>query len=865
MQIKIAVIWECAPGKGDILVKNGRIENNDFDLQSGNPYRLETAIDAENMEPGAHPTLVSVKTETNAFTFFLRDVSMDFPVFIPAYGVAVTLVDDVRTYQQIERAIRNLGLQTRLQQIEAEPEETWDNASLNTRELFHSVWMGISRDVRVFETGLRGPMVYTDWVWPRWHGRGYFWPESDYTSCRYGYLAGRGWNCTERVERWLDEGTLPILHTSRIDDDVRYEHISFTTLENTPLTQAGIRGTHYLVADGLAACCALNEDQMKIFEELKTSELERDEETIFCCRIVATNTASAPKYAFFKTVYPHLGWGDVLAHDFDRENGFGVIKDSDLVFGVSKSNGKPMKQQEIAVLLQPGESVVYEFILPHQPITLDRAKKLAQKDIAELQVDCRAFWLTKLSSAAQISVPEKRIDDMLKAGLLHLDLTTFGLEPDGILTVANGMYGSLAQETWLNIAFYDSLGLHDQARRSIDFFLSKQDETGFIQNFITYIGDPGCVLYSIGEHYRYTHDDEWAEQIARKVKRTCDFIVASRVKNKREELRGLGYGMLDGQVADPPDHEKIYMLNAYAYAGLARTAELLINVDPKYASYIAKEAEDFRNDIRESFFESFAKGPVVPLGDGSWCPTVSPWVGPSGPKCLFEDGQNWWTHGSISARDDVIGPLHAVSEEVVGPHENMASFMLNYHTDLLFSRNVCGSQPYLSRHQYIHLLRGEVKPFIKAYYNTFAALADRSIYSFWEHFYHESPHKTHEEAEFLMQTRYMLYMEDGDTLHILRGVPRNWFENGKTIEFQNVASYFGKLSVSVVSNLNTGVIEAEITCDSERKPNNVVVRLPHPIGMKAVQVTGGKYNPENETILIESFSGHVEVKACFIS
>ena len=30
--------------------------------------------------------------------------------------------------------------------------------------------------------------------------------------------------------------------------------------------------------------------------------------------------------------------------------------------------------------------------------------------------------------------------------------------------------------------------------------------------------------------------------------------------------------------------------------------------------------------------------------------------------------------------------------------------------------------------------------------------------------------KTHEEAEFLMQTRWMLYMEEGETLKLLRGV-----------------------------------------------------------------------------------------------
>jgi hypothetical protein len=51
-----------------------------------------------------------------------------------------------------------------------------------------------------------------------------------------------------------------------------------------------------------------------------------------------------------------------------------------------------------------------------------------------------------------------------------------------------------------------------------------------------------------------------------------------------------------------------------------------------------------------------------------------------------------------------------------------------------------------------------VKPFLKTYYNPFSALADRETYTFWEHLYKVSVHKTHEEAWFLMETRWMLYL-----------------------------------------------------------------------------------------------------------
>ena len=121
--------------------------------------------------------------------------------------------------------------------------------------------------------------------------------------------------------------------------------------------------------------------------------------------------------------------------------------------------------------------------------------------------------------------------------------------------------------------------------------------------------------------------------------------------------------------------------------------------------------------------------------------------------------------------------------------------MLKYHSELFFQNNSTFSQPYYSRHNWVQLKRNLVKPFLKTYYNTFSALSDRDTYTFWEHFYHVSPHKTHEEAWFLMETRWMLYIEEGKTLNLLSGIPRKWMEEGKSIELKNAASYFGLFSL----------------------------------------------------------------------
>jgi len=409
----------------------------------------------------------------------------------------------------------------------------------------------------------------------------------------------------------------------------------------------------------------------------------------------------------------------------------------------------------------------------------------------------------------------------------------------------------------------DSMGWHKVARRAAMYFLDKQHEDGFIQNFGQYTLETGAALWTLGEHYRLTRDESWVKQIQPKLVKACEYMLQWRQRNMREELRGKGYGLLDGKTADPEDPFHSFMLNGYAYLGMSRAAEMLEKADPSAARRWRGEAESFKRDIRECFADTMARSPVIPLADGTWCPTVPPWPEYRGPLALYADGGKYFTHGAMVSRDSLLGPLYLVFTEVIGPEEPAAAFMLNFHNDLMTQRNAAFSQPYYSRHPVVHLWRGEVKPFLKAHYNTVAALADRQTYTFWEHFFHASPHKTHEEAWFLMHTRWMLWMEQGDTLRLLSAVPRSYLEDGKHVEIRNGSSYFGPFSLRVDSELRQRRIRATVECAGDRAPRHVILRLPHPLGVRAKQALGGRYDPATESIHIEPFNGRAGVVLTF--
>ena len=869
----IAVIWQNTQPKGTIEVVNGqliklkivtgkgRITGNSFEFKTKGNTRLEATLANVQNNPGSDATRVTIRTEQNPFAFFLRDVNSAYPIYMPIYHAAVIPAEDLRSFGEIETALNSRNLKTKLKQLADEPEESFESAAFQTRNQSCPTWLGLSRDMRIFQLSdnRTNPASEMNLITPRNSSSPVKLPELENRAAEYGYMVGRGQGVAVSTTRRLEEGVLPILHTTLIDEDIEYRSTVFVSPEKSPLiAQSGI-GTNFLVADQFSGGHMLTKKQEELVNPMVEAEKNKLESTVLYYRSEAANKSAVPRYAWFKTVRPGAGWWMKTPYSFEKETGFSTFA-SGKVFGISKLNGLPMADEEIAILIQPGEKAVFEFYLPHTPLSKERAQELSRQSFDLRFNECREFWKTKLAKAAQISVPEPRINEMIQAGLLHLDMVTYGNDPSGTLAPCIGVYSPIGTESSPIIQFYISMGLHDIARRSLTFFLDKQHDDGMIQNFGGYMVETGAALWSMGEYFRYTKDKEWVKAIEPKLLKACNFLIKWREDNKKVELKGKGYGMIAGKVADPEDPFHQYMLNGYAYLGLSRVAEMLKVIDPEQSKRLYGEAAEWKIDIRTSLMNSISNSPVVPLGDGSWCPTVPPWTEASGPRALHLIPETFVSHGTVTAPDVLLGPLYLVFCEVLAPDEQISAMMLDYHSELYYQHNAAFSQPYYSRHNWVQLKLGLVKPFLKTYYNTFSALADRETYTFWEHLFQVSPHKTHEEGWFLMETRWMLYLEEGQTLKLLPGIPRKWLEDGKQIKLKNVASYFGSISLEVTSNLKSGSIEASITCNSDSKPHEVIIRLPHPEGKKGVKVTGGTYDPATETVTVPDFNGNANVK-----
>jgi hypothetical protein len=861
----VRILWKSGGHDGSLEIVGGRLEQlatcmgtgtakgDKFKFDQDGAAGLEARVGAARLLPGPGGARVIVRDLTNSFCFFLRDVRSEYPIYIPEYAVVVTVAEDPRDYLAIERALRQRHQTTLLDRFEDEAEENWQSAASHTRQIRLPIWMGVSRDTRLFELDTQNNQLLTDQL------------KTDRISARFfgddarglPFMLGKGVNAAETMTRHLDEGCLPILHGVRNQEGIEYTLLAFVSLESSPLTMEHVRGTHFLVSDyqcGGNSRDALTPEQLKLAQELLPGETSPDlEQTVLYFRARARNTTAAPHYAYFLAPDPNI--------PLDAHRGFFLKEEH--VAAIATLNGRPLPNLELSVLLFPGEEATLECRLPHSALSVGRAERLAVKDFDLVLDQCRRFWKQKLGEGTQIQVPDPQINNMLRAGLLHLDLVCFGREPAGPVAAATG-YAPIGTESAPIIQFLDSMGRHELAGRALVYFLEKQHADGFMQNYKGYQAEVGPVLWSIGEHWRLTRDQQWARSVVPRVLKSCAYLLQRRQAGKASP-HARGYGMIRGKVGDPEDPFQSFMLNGYACLGLSRIAEMLQEIDPSQAGALEREAQAFRQDIRESLFAALSEAPAVPLGDGSWAPCPGPWVDQAGALILYSapEQRHYFTHGSLLVRDSLVGPIYLPFTEVLSCQEPAARWLAQLHSEMYGVRNVVPTQPYYSRHPWLQLKLGYVRSFLKAYYNAATSAFDRETFTVKEHAYGGTVHKTHEEAWFLMQTRWMLWMEEGKELQLLAGVPRAWLKNGQEIRIDNAATYFGPLSLHVDSRVSQGLITAEIKCDGTRAPKAVVLRLPHPDGQRAISATGGRYEPQTETIRVEPFSGEARVELRF--
>lgn len=821
---RIFIAWKLGSDrgrKGAFLVRNGSLtevtvhqgeavtDGNRVEMRSCVPVCLELGLELSDAPYGAAAPVVQWVANEESFAFLPMALPEQGCIQVPDFGVVIG-----RSLQAVEAADAGSCTYDEALKRGGFPkgrEIGWDAwAARNNRSADVPTVLGLSRDQRMFIIDPTGYKITAS---------------IDLIKPTVSYIFARSSTPERRCMRSLEDGYLPILHSRENSGDIVIEDTLFATFIDRPLTLENLAGTPFKVAHLGSSHCTFPPGMKETAEEEAATNVPQGELVLFM-RTRLTNRSDihlvTPQHLPTAMLVNSPQPNPQKMQPLDKN---GVCWLHGLPLSMHRVNGMPPASLQPSLLLAPGASMTIDSILSHRSEGLSEEVQKRGMDLSwEAKLaETKTFWHDKLRPAASVSLPESRLADFWKAGLLHLDLITLGKAKEGPLLAKVGIYAAIGSESIPIIEFYDSVGLHDLARRSLDAFFELQQNDGRINLFSHYDIETAGVLFMAGRHFAYTHNKEWVANRVKPIKLAADYVLGMR---QLESSEAFNYGLLVGTCADPVEMRTTFMLSAYGAAGVLAVAEMLEAISDSEASKYREVADEFVAVYRKAFVRSFEGGPLVPTAQGRWVPTCAPTIEGIGLEMMGLKGESAFTHRTYAAFDALLGPLYGVFSGVIKPEEKEAQWLLEVNHAQLNRACITESQPYYGRHPEVHLMRGEREAFLNAFYSGLTSLADRDTFSFWEHLYQVSIHKTHEEAWALMQLRRMLWLERGRELRLLPGISEEWLDPGKSIEVKGGGSYFGKISFRVERAPEANNINLRWEADFHTSPESVCLYLP---------------------------------------
>jgi len=814
-------------------------------------------------------TVVTVRTRTGGFSFSPAEVVREGSIFLPDLGVLVTTTQEASEYGAAVSSWttpKERDLYSRIFQM---PEQTLRRAWNDMPEKGHHYivlgWEGARERFGVEANG--DVFAYKQWL-KRVPGKDT--PRALWGGNRITFRFRRfGLPPSEPTERYIEDGYLPIIHTTWRKGDIKWEQTAFVM----PL-------------DGIAA----------------PGEIHGDDTMVLLMRIAAKNTGNVPNRAgFMISIVTDEGQEPLTLDDGfiyagpDDSSPLRMFVDA----GPKSTLTEKGKRISLDILLDPGKSESVYVKIPYIALSSgDELERLRSLDIENEQSRVARYWQERIDEGTQITTPEQMINSFYRAHTAHLLINTEReVGSDRYMArVGSFSYGVYSNESCMMISDLDRRGYHDVAERALETFLHYQGTVPLPGDFSTQEGvfygaggyeaggynqHHGWVLWCLGEHYWYTRDATWLQRAAPKIVKGCDWISSERRRtmNMPDPIRSIEHGLLPpGRLEDIGDYRCWLSTNAYSYWGMENAARALADIGHQDAQRLLDEARAYREDIRRAFREAMVRSPVVRLRDGSYIPHMPPDVHRRGRSF------GWIT-------ETLEGAIHMIRCGVLDPHDRESTWIIKDFEDNLylseqygytlddfdrywFSRGGFSMQPNLLCNPIPYLMRDEIKHFLRAYFNAFAVGFFPDTCMMTEHplpnigDWTGDHYKSSDESQSTYWLRLMFVMERGNDLYLGMGIPRYWLEHGQELSIERAQTYFGTMSFTIRSHAATGTISMTLDPPTRNTPDHIYVRFRHPDEkpIKAVTVNGkphSKFDRERELILVPPSTERTEIVALY--
>lgn len=228
----------------------------------------------------------------------------------------------------------------------------------------------------------------------------------------------------------------------------------------------------------------------------------------------------------------------------DREEPGPIIASEEFV-----TRRAPVCMVRYDIMLPAGGTQEIHLKMPYYPIPLDSpdVKALREASFDDYLRRTRHWWRNYLAQGAQIELPEQKVVDAWRAGLVYDSIARDKVGDDYIAKVNEFQYDAFwVRDGAYIVASFDFYGRHDWAAQSLDFFLKHQQPDGIMYQPPQLDGF-GQSLWAMGNHWRLTGDMAFARRVYP--------YLASHVRGVVQKVRADPLGLIPP--APPYDNEAI--------------------------------------------------------------------------------------------------------------------------------------------------------------------------------------------------------------------------------------------------------------------------------------------------------------------
>jgi hypothetical protein len=513
-----------------------------------------------------------------------------------------------------------------------------------------------------------------------------------------------------------------------------------------------------------------------------------------------------------------------------------------------------MKRLDVTVSVELPAKGSREFFvtLPSPMVEPGDRRALLALNYQAARADTIRFWSEYLARGAQFSVPDEDVNRLFRASLWHA-LRLPRRHGDGTIDLpySNFAYDQAGtpwpvnQAVYVDYMLYGLRGYPELASEELAaIYRGNQEFSGRVNGYAHWLVYTPGMLYAVAQNYLLTGDRESFEKLLPATLKALDWCL--------ERVRSAA-GLVEGPLNDGTGNGYWGFNQAYLYAGLDLMAKALARAGHPRAQEALGAARDFRAVVERGFEIAAVRSPLVELRDHTWIPYVPCDATRYGR--LFEQ---WYP------TDVDTGAVHLLRLKALPASGELADALLNDHEDNLFLHGWgMANEPVYNQQATAYLLRDDVKAAIRAFYSYMASAFSHTVFEPVEHRWrwgqYFGPPST-DGAWFELYRNMLVREADDSTLLLAQATPRRWLADGGRIEVKNAPTWFGNVSLEVLSHAASGSIAASIRLEDRQPPSAVLLRLRHPEGkrMRAVTVNGQDwrdFDPDKEWVRISPASG----------